>query len=163
MSDYTALEQRIRRLEDRETIRELVSRYSIAIDDRDMHITGIAALFTPNGRFRTKDGAVNARGVDAVIEYFKSSLAILGPTNHFTHEHIIFLDTNLEGKAYGLVASHAELVRRGEPMLVALRYEDEYQFHEQSWKFYDRSLSYFYFMNVSDYAACLRETKRVRA
>jgi 3-phenylpropionate/cinnamic acid dioxygenase small subunit len=55
-----SVEARLRRLEDRSELRELVARYAIAIDDRD--IDAIAELFTADGSFRSQDGVMNATG-----------------------------------------------------------------------------------------------------
>ena len=41
-----SLESRIRLLEDREAIRDLVARYTMVVDDRD--IDAIGELFTPD-------------------------------------------------------------------------------------------------------------------
>ena len=118
------LPERIRRLEDREAIRELVARYCLVIDGRD--VAGIADCFTADGGFRSRDGVLNARGRAAVVQQFHGRFAALGPTFHFTHDHVIRFDDRDADRAWGIVTSHAELVRNGQPMWVALRYEDEY-------------------------------------
>lgn len=51
----TELEQRIARLEAREHIRNLVTDYSIAVDDRD--VSAIGRLFTSDGVFAHADGS----------------------------------------------------------------------------------------------------------
>jgi hypothetical protein len=40
--------------------RELVARYGIAIDDRDLE--SVAAMFNADAAFRSKDGVMNATG-----------------------------------------------------------------------------------------------------
>ena len=109
MTDGLTLEQRLAKLEAKDEIRELVAHYGIVIDDRDLD--GIEALFTRDGSFRSKDGVLNAIGRDAVMEQFRARFAVLGPTNHFAHEHIITLDTTDCASAAGLVTSHAEVWR----------------------------------------------------
>jgi len=161
MSDPQTLEHRIRRLEDREEIRELVARYGIVIDDRV--IDGIADCFTVDGAFRSRDGVLNARGRDAVVEQFRSRFAVLGPSNHFTHDHIIRFDEQHPDRATGLVTSHAEVVRHGQAMWTALRYEDEYHREDGRWRFADRLLSFMYYVRVEEYAAAMAGTERMRA
>ncbi len=90
MSQQKTLELRVRELEAREAIRALVARYCLVIDDRD--IDGIAALFTKTALFRSKDGVMNASGRAAIIEQFHGRFAVLGPSNHFTHDHIIWFE-----------------------------------------------------------------------
>lgn len=161
MSDTLSLEQRIRRLEDREAIRELVARYGIVIDDRV--IDGIADCFTVDGAFRSRDGVLNARGREAVVEQFHGRFAVLGPSNHFTHDHIIEFDPQNPDRATGLVTSHAEVVRHGEAMWTALRYEDEYRREEGRWRFADRLLSFLYYVRVEEYASAMAGHERMRA
>lgn len=161
MANLTALEKRIEQLESREMIKELVAHYGIAIDNRDMD--SLTALFTVDAGFSSKDGMLNACGIDAIIEQFHARFAGMGPSNHFVHEHIIRFDDTAAGKASGLVTSHVELVRDSEPMLVALRYEDKYRYDEQTWRFSDRLISIFYYMKVTDYVRCLGEPERMRA
>ena len=144
------IEQRIHRLEAREAIRELVAGYCRVIDNRD--VDGIAALFTPDARFRSRDGVMNASGREAIIQQFHGRFAVLGPSNHFTHDHSIWFEGDDGLHARGLVNSHAEVVRNNEPMWAALRYEDEYRFEDGAWRFADRLLLFFYYLPVREYA-----------
>jgi hypothetical protein len=103
MANPRTLEERIARLEDLEAIRTLVARYGFAIDDRD--IAAVADLFTNDGRFRSTDGVMDASGRQAVLAQFEGRFAALGPTNHFTHDHVIRLDDAAPGTARGLDAT----------------------------------------------------------
>lgn len=161
MADLNDLEKRIQQLENREEIRELVARYGIVIDNRDL--VEVGELFCRAGRFRSNDGVMDAQGRGAVMEQFKGRYAALGPTNHFVHEHIIKLDDEDPDHATGVVTSHAEVVRNNEPMWVAMRYQDEYRFEEGRWRFQDRLLSFFYYLPVKDYSRYLGEIERMRA
>jgi ketosteroid isomerase-like protein len=131
-----SVEQRIARVEDCEAIRHLVARYCFAIDDRDLEVVG--TLFAGDGRFRSRDGVMDARGRAAVLEQFEGRFAVLGLSNHFTHDHLIELDPADPDRARGLVSSHAEVVRNGQPMIVALRYADECRREDGAWRFADR-------------------------
>ncbi len=155
------LPARIRRLEDRESIRQLVARYGVVIDDRD--IEGIGLCFTRDGCFRSKDGVMNARGREAVVAQFHGRFAVLGPCMHWTHDHLIWLDEANPDRARGLVSSHAELVRHGRPMVCAMRYEDTYRREDGEWRFEDRLLSFFYYVEAQDYATSLGSLLRMRA
>lgn len=161
MTDGLTLEQRLAKLEAKDAIRELVARYGVAIDDRDLD--GIAALFTRDGAFRSKDGILNAIGRDAVMDQFRARFAALGPTNHFTHEHIITLDETDGAKATGLVTSHAEVWRDGVAMIAALRYQDLYRVEGGRWRFADRRLSFLYYMPVTEYPDGFGDRLRQRA
>jgi ketosteroid isomerase-like protein len=161
MADSKSLEKRIQALEHREQIRELVARYGMLIDNRDLAAVG--ELFCREGRFRSRDGVLDARGRGAVMEQFKGRYAALGPTNHFVHEHIISLDERDPDSATGLVTSHAEVVRNEEPMWVAMRYADVYRREDGRWRFADRLLSFFYYLPVRDYVRFLGVPERMRA
>jgi ketosteroid isomerase-like protein len=156
------LTARIRRLEDREAIRELVGRYCRVVDDRD--VEGISDCFTEQGGFRSRDGVLAARGRAAVLEQFHGRFAVLGPSNHFNHDHAIWFDDTDPDLAFGLVSAHAEVVRNGAPMWAALRYEDAYRRDEDGrWRFEDRLLSFFYYLEVGEYPRLLGARERMRA
>jgi ketosteroid isomerase-like protein len=161
VADPETLEQRLARLEDLEQIRALVARYVFAIDDRDLATVG--NLFTRDGRFRSRDGVMDASGREAVLAQFEGRFAALGPTNHFSHDHLVWLDEASSGRARGLVSSHAEVVRNDRPMIVALRYEDAYRREDGAWRFADRLLSFLYYVDVRDYAEVIRTPLRMRA
>lgn len=160
MSSDPSVNARLRRLEDRAEIAELIARYCIAVDDRD---TGtLASLFTADGRFRSADGVMDARGREAVVQQFRGRFAVLGPTNHFTHDRIVELGDR-EDVATGLVASHAEVVRNGRAFVAALRYTDTYRRVDGRWRFADRLLSFLYYLPAEDYAPGLASRLRIRA
>jgi len=161
MTSARTLEQRLARLEDIEAIRTLVARYGFAIDDRDLAAVG--ELFTHDGRFRSRDGVMDASGRAAVLAQFEGRFAALGPTNHFTHDHLVWLDKASPDRARGLVSSHAEVVRNDRPMVVALRYEDGYRREDGAWRFADRLLSFLYYVDVREYADVIRTQLRMRA
>jgi ketosteroid isomerase-like protein len=162
MHDQSSLETRIRRLEDQAEIRQLVSRYCFVIDDRDL--AGIGDCFTADGRFRSADGVMDAQGREAIVEQYHGRFAELGPGVHVTHDHVVDLDYDDPHRATGLVSCSAELVRHGKAMLVALRYYDEYRRDEdRRWRFADRLLRFFYYLDAADYAQVLPDPLRNRA
>jgi uncharacterized protein (TIGR02246 family) len=155
------LSRRLRRLEDRAGIGELVARYCFAIDDRD--VAAIADCFTADGCFRSLDGVLDARGREAVVEQFHGRFAALGATYHYTHDRVLEFDPRDPDAARGIVAAHAEVVRNGEPMWVALRYADRYRREDGRWRFAERELSFMYYLRVEEYVAALRGRERMRA
>lgn len=147
MSD--ALEKRLRQLEDRCEIGELVTRYCLAMDNRD--VAAIPGLFTADATVRSMDGVMHAVGRDAVVEMFLGRFAVLGPSNHVTHDRLVTFDTTKPDIAQGLVLSHAEMQRKGQPMLTAIRYTDSYQRDEGRWKFSERVLAFMYYVPTAQY------------
>lgn len=155
------LETRIRRLEDREAIRELVGRYGFVIDNRD--VDGLTELFCEDAVLESEDGVMNSAGRAAIVQMFKGRFAVLGPTFHFTHDHAITLDEHDPDVGSGLIASHAEVTRNGATMLAAIRYHDEYRREGGRWRFARRKLSFFYYVPVGEYAEAMKGTLRQRA
>lgn len=154
------LTQRLTRIEDINAIRELVARYGFAVDDRD--IEGITRLFSEDGCLRTANGRIKGKGVAEVAQYFASHLPTLGPTHHFTHDHVVEFDQSDPRRATGVVSAHAEVWRDGAPMLTAMRYLDEYVKRDGIWRFRSRTQSYMYFVDVRQYPETLGHRLRVR-
>jgi ketosteroid isomerase-like protein len=159
--ESSALARRIARLEARVEIRELVARYCFVVDARD--IEGIGECFTHDGAFRSRDGQMDAVGRAAVIEQFHARFAVLGPSNHFTHDHIINFDDSDAAAATGLINTHAEVVRNGQPLWASLRYRDEYRHEEGRWRFRERSLEFFYYLQPAQYAEVMLSALRNHA
>jgi uncharacterized protein (TIGR02246 family) len=156
----TELEARIRRIEDRQAISDLISAYTFAMDNRDLEWA--MDLFTEDGRFRSADGVMDGRGQAAMAEQYKKRYAALGFNFHVTHDqHVTFLS---DDEAKGLVSSHAEVVRNGEAMVTAMRYHDRYRLcADGKWRFADRNIHFFYYLPVADYREALRGRGRMRA
>jgi len=94
---------------------------------------------------------MDATGRAAVVEQFHGRFAVLGPSNHFTHDHVITFDDSDPSRAKGLVNAHAEVVRNGRPLLTSLRYHDEYRHEDGCWRFHVRTLSFFYYVEPRRY------------
>lgn len=155
-----SIEARLRRLEDRSELHELVARYAVAIDDRDIAV--IADLFTADGAFRSRDGVMNAQGRAAVLEQFRGRFAALTVSNHFSHDHVLSFDADPD-RAAGLLTAHAEVWRNGRALIAALRYQDSYRREQGRWRFADRLLSFLYYLPVEEYAQGLGDRLRMRA
>lgn len=73
-------DEAVRRLADREAIAGLVARYARAVDGRDAG--GVAACFTPDGRFGSADGTVAVEGRAALVAFYADALADGPPSLH---------------------------------------------------------------------------------
>jgi ketosteroid isomerase-like protein len=158
-SPERSLESRLAEVEDRVAIRDLTARYNFAIDDRDLQAVG--ELFTDNCTFGSKDGAMRAAGRAGVIKQFESRFSVLGATNHFAHDHAVWFESPT--RARGLLSIHAEVWRKEQPMVTALRYEDVYEKSEGLWRFSERLLSFFYYLNIRDYPVAMGTLERNHA
>lgn len=159
MTGAQSIEQRIQRVEDRAEIQELAVLYGFIMDERDE--PGIRQIFMENGTLRSQDGVFAANGIDEIVDTYLGRFKALGPTNHYSHGHVVRFYEDDPDKAYGLIASHAEVVREGVAMQVALRYKDEYQRVNGKWLFADRLMSYMYYMPVKEYADRLGDRNSV--
>ena len=152
---------RLRRLEDREEIRTLVARYGQTVDDRE--IAELGELFTTDGVMRSQDGVMNARSRAAIVEQFHGRFAVLGPSLHYTHDHIVTLDDDDPDLAHGMILSHAEVWRNGAALIAAIRYFDTYRREDGRWRFAERLLKFLYYVPVPEYAEALGDRNRMRA
>jgi len=129
------LPRRICRLEDRAEIGELVARYCLGLDDRDL--ARMTELFTPDAVVRSSDRVMHAAGLRAVVAMFRGRFAVLGPSNRFTHDRNVQFEDDDPDAASGIVLAHAEMNRRGQ-MLAAIRYADRYRRLEGRWRIAER-------------------------
>lgn len=155
-----ALILRIHRLEAESAIRALAARYCFAIDNHDL--VAVADLFTEDARVFSPDGVMDARGRDAIIRQYEQRFAVLGPSNHVSHDHWIRFGDDPD-RAEGLLSAHAELWRNETTMVTALRYDDVYRREDGVWRFAERALSFLYYVPLSDYPAILGRRDRMRA
>lgn len=160
MTELERLQRSIDGILGRERIRDLVHRYSMAVDDRD--IDAIADCFTTDGCFEHADGTLRLEGRAAVLDYYNARLRFLGPSYHYPHSHLIELDGDT---ATGVVCAHAELgFPDGRTFWVALRYYDRYACDAGgTWRFSARRVSFLYYLPLSDLATALAEPLRKRA
>jgi len=157
----TDLLRRLQRAEDRAEIQELAVLYGYIMDERDEE--GIRRIFTADATLRSADGVFAADGLDAIVETYLGRFAALGPTNHFSHGHVVRFDAADPDLARGLLASHAEVDRNGVAMQVALRYVDEYRRDGGHWKFSARTMSYMYYLPIAELSELGHGDRAVRA
>jgi hypothetical protein len=129
------IEQRLRRLEDRAELDDLVVRYFLAADGDDLQ--GVGDSFTYDAVFASS-GVVNAQGRAGIVDFIRTSRDHMGLTVHTPHYGLYsFLD---EDHAQGLVGAHLELVLAGEPLFGAVRYHDEYRRTGNGWRIAKRDM-----------------------
>jgi hypothetical protein len=156
-----SLETRIKYIEDRQEISDLVFMYGVIMDERDFD--GIDRLFSPDATLRSADGVFGADGLQEIRDTYQGRFDALGATNHFTHGNVIRFDDEDPDHAFGFVVGHAEVNRDGTAMWVALRYKDEYIRTAKGWQFKARVMSYMYYTPVEQYAKVLVTDNRVLA
>ena len=152
------VETRVRRLEDTNEIRNLTTRYGLAMDEHDEQ--EVREMFTPDAGLTSKDGVFSAKGIESIITTYRGRWEVLGATSHVVHGQIIEIDLSDPDRATGTVTSHAELDRNGKAMLVSLIYKDIYERHEGIWKFAAREMGYFYYMPAEKYAEVMLSPNR---
>ncbi|MBB3043173.1 nuclear transport factor 2 family protein [Nocardioides soli] len=158
MSDDSSLEARLRRIEDKFEIQDLAHLYGFVMDERDLD--GLDRLFTQDAHLGSEDGVFNADGLETIAKTYQGRYDVLGATNHFAHAVITRFDDGDPDVAYGLVSGHAEVVRQGETMVVALRYHDVYRRTERGWRIADRVMGYMYYLPVSEYVETMKSDDR---
>lgn len=151
------LEARIRRLEDREEISELVYRYTLAVDGWDPEAK--LALFTKDARFEYDDYS-STEGEEAMYKWAhrpreKDEIMI-----HSIDGHLIEFED--EDHATGVVSAHSERCTPNGPIFTSLRYYDKYRRDAGRWRFVERSIRFWYAMPPSDLGASFCGPLRIR-
>jgi len=154
------LAAKIAKLEDREAIRNLCSRYSLAVDDHDFNT--LETLFAPDTLYGWVDQPPQAVGRAATIELLRSRIGPSGPSFHVNHDMIVDWDENDADRATGVVFCHAEVIPAGKQLKGAIRYRDTYVKIDGKWMFGSRFLSFLYFAPIEDYAGILGVRDRIR-
>jgi hypothetical protein len=151
------LEQRVRRLEDRAAIHDLVVRYFLAADGDDLEQLG--ASFTQDASF-SSSSTLNARGRSAIVDFIRSARSHMGLTIHTPH----YAQLNFDGPdvADGLVGAHLEIVLGGQPLYGAVRYIDRYVREEGDWLIASRDMRTIHMADWSEVGEALVSTTPVR-
>jgi hypothetical protein len=113
----TNLEERMDRMESAEEIRQLASRYSVALDSRN--VRDLVALFASD--VQVGDGRV---GRDALAEWFDPVLRPYGITFHIIGNHVI--DFTGTDTASGLVYCRPEHEVGDQWIVMPVVYHDRY-------------------------------------
>lgn len=151
------LEQRVRRLEDRFAINDLVVSYATLLDDAQWDQLG--ELFTEDGVFSSPNS--NTVGRAAVIENFKVKHAPFPVTWHDPHGVVVEIDD--DDHARGTVIGYAELAGSQGTVLTSIRYHDDYRREGGRWRFARRHVLSVYGMEVGEFVGgALRQDERKR-
>jgi hypothetical protein len=154
MSD---LEQRIRRLEDRAELHDLVVRYFMAADDDDYEALG--ATFASDGEFRA-GGFPGGSSRQEVVDFIREDRKSMGVTVH-THNYAL-IEFKGDDEASGVVGAHLELARGGKSLYGAVRYVDDYVREDGSWRIRKREMLAIHVGPWEDVATSLTAENRVR-
>jgi hypothetical protein len=141
------LEQRVRLLEDRNEINDLVIRYATLLDDAQWEALG--ELFMEDGVFASVNSTTTGR--IAIVENFKVKHAPFTATLHDPHG--IVVDVIDDNHAKGTVIGYAELGQPGLTLVTSIRYHDDYQRDNGVWRFARRQVLSLYSMPLSELVA----------
>ena len=124
-------DRRIDRLLAYEEIRQLVARYAVATDARDLD--ALVALFVDDVQVGR-----DARGRDALRAFFDRSLREVGVTILNTGTHLIELDDDghhAPDRAHGVVYCRGEVQVDDRWVVQAIQYRDMYERRDGHWYF----------------------------
>jgi ketosteroid isomerase-like protein len=130
--------QRIRALEDKDSIRELTARYCWAVSRNDLD--GIVELFCEDGTFSMNDRSFVGR--DGIRKGYGAGMPDPSP-KPFIQNHVIELDGD---RATGKCAVEIRAVQNGEAYTAAGHYEDEYRRVDDEWKFASRRFEVYHWV-----------------
>ena len=144
--------QLVRRVDDRQQLAELLSRYGMAVDDRDFDAIG--RQFAPDGEFH------GVKGRQQIVDFYRARTSTFSTSSHYALTwHFDFTD---DDHASGVVNAHAELCIGGKTVRLALRYLDRYVRSPQGWQFQQRVLKFRYVLPFDAVADGLDDPLRVR-
>lgn len=143
---------RLRRVEDRLELAELVSRYGVAVDDRDF--SRLEAMYVEDSFFN------GVTGRKAIMDFYRERGASYGPTYHYPHSW--HFDFESDDVATGVVNAHAELSYQGKTLWLGLRYLDRYVREDGRWKFKVRDTKFRYALPFEEMATAYGDSLRKR-
>jgi ketosteroid isomerase-like protein len=120
---------RIDRLESTEALRQLVARYALATDARDLGT--LVELFVDDVQVGD-----DRRGRDALRAFFDQSLREVGVTILFVGNHVIDFDD--DDHARGVVYCRGEIQVDDRWVIQAIQYRDTYERRHGTWYFVRR-------------------------
>jgi hypothetical protein len=123
------LEARLDRLESTEAIRQLVSRYALATDSRDLD--ALVVLFVDDVRV-----GADQHGRDALRAFFDRTLREVGVTILHVGNHVIDFDD--ADHARGVVYCRGEVQVDDRWIVQAIQYRDTYERRGRDWFFLRR-------------------------
>jgi hypothetical protein len=135
------MERRLDRLESGEAIRQLVSRYAVLIDSRN--IDELVQLFVEDVRVTrgTRGREAMHDLLDGVCRQFTTSI-------HFVGNHVIDFDD--DDHAEGIVYCKAEHEVGERWIVMAIQYWDRYERRGGAWQFEGRKVKHWYAVDHLD-------------
>lgn len=126
------LEERITRLEDIESLRQLQARYQRCLDTRDFD--GIADCFTEDVVSHYDDGHLSYQGREEVMRFLRKAMSLHMPSTHLIHGgEFAFADNeHATGKWY--LEDHLEHQRFLVKLHGAAIYDVQYRKEEGRWR-----------------------------
>ncbi len=121
-------------------IRQLVARYAVATDQRDLD--ALVALFVPDVRVGRDPSGEPARGIEALRENLADQLGAIGVTILHVGTHQI--DLQGDDDATGHVYCRAEIQDGDRWIHQSIRYDDRYRRVDGQWLFVGRHHQLFY-------------------
>lgn len=158
MSADASIDARLREIEDRNALHDLIARYSRALDDFDLD--ALMALFTEDYQVDHVDGSVAARGHDQVRSFYGNLIGSYSMSIHYPRSQLVeWIDGDRAG---GWVVGHAEFARDDKFVVTALRYDDDYRRVDGRWRFAHRTHHFWYFVERDDLSAAAVTRDAVR-
>lgn len=152
-----SLEARVRKLEDRAAIQDLVAHYFKVADDDDEDALG--QCFTEDARFLAS-GFVGGESRDGILAFLRAARAQMDQTVHTPHYvHITFTGPDT---ASGTVMAHLEIGIGGTTVFGALRYIDAYRRDGDQWRISSREMLAVHISSWDQAASSLTEPLNIR-
>jgi ketosteroid isomerase-like protein len=136
------LDRAVRRIEDRQQIDDLVSRFAIATDARDYET--LRDCLADDATW----GRPELEGADAILEWLQGRLRSMAITIHTPHPGLVTFVT--DDLAEGIVPAHAEASHKGVTMMLAARCQDRYVRQGGQWRFQYRDVAAIYALPVNE-------------
>lgn len=153
----TDLKRRLRSLEDRAALQDLIVRYFVASDDDDYPT--LAGQFSADATFEA-GGQVVAQGGAGITAFIREARSHMGLTIHTPNYSLFEFDG--ENRATGLVGAHLELSMAGKSLFGAVRYQDRYVRQADRWLFGERVFQVIHIGPWDDVGRSLTELLPVR-
>ncbi len=127
------LEQRIKRLEDIESIRRLKHHYAELCDDH-YRPESLAALFTDDGVWDGGEDYGCHTGREEIANYWRSCASAIPFAMHLIVNHTVDV-IEPASHAIGWCNLFQPMTLNGAPYWAGVRYDEDYAFEDGRWKF----------------------------
>lgn len=150
------MESELRALKARLDIKDLIHRYALAVDMKD--VDELVSLYAPDGVFERIQKTI--QGHADLREFYAGMVSRYHPTRHLPSVHVI--KEWGPASASGIQTGTAELGEHGELRRAAYRFHDQYVERDGVWLFARRSLRYMYVVEYSDLNDVFQSETRIR-